>query len=325
MESLDRPPENNLAYTQRRVSLETVPEVDQVQVVTTLAWAILSAAYSEDNEASIDALTSNRLQDFVHISFHLNGEQLVSEAYNYVQEKLNEGKTAESSCIDILDPAHETIPQNKSALPRTLITVQLNEMAQKLVVGCDYTLAISCHQGRFNDRTMVLGAYYNSSRLVDRELRKVLEQFGDLITQLSTRTDKALGEFGLMCPSDKEQLRIWNESMPPPLNAYAHELIEQQVEQHQQNEAVCAWDGSFTYAELDRRASALAGRISALGVGVGYYVPLMFAKSKWHVVSLLAVRNRHFPYMKHRSKAYGKSILGSQSWGCVCCSGAYHT
>lgn len=80
--------------------------------------------------------------------------------------------------------------------------------------------------------------------------------------------------------------------MPPPLNTCVQDLIELQSKRRPRNEAVCAWDGSFTYEELDRRATVLAKKLVVLGVSVGSYVPLMFEKSKWHVDSLLAVINR---------------------------------
>ena len=52
---------------------------------------------------------------------------------------------------------------------------------------------------------------------------------------------------------------------------------------------VCAWNGSFTYADLDARSAILASHLVNAGVEVGTIVPLCFEKSKWMPVAQLAV------------------------------------
>jgi non-ribosomal peptide synthetase component F len=67
--------------------------------------------------------------------------------------------------------------------------------------------------------------------------------------------------------------------------------VPQAVETLQQPElqAVCSWDGSLTYAELDSLSSRLASYLYTQGVGPEVIVPLFFEKSVWTIVSLLAV------------------------------------
>lgn len=50
-----------------------------------------------------------------------------------------------------------------------------------------------------------------------------------------------------------------------------------------------SWDGSWTYAELERLSSCLALRLKTLGIGPEVPVLLCFEKSKWHVLASLAV------------------------------------
>ena len=88
---------------------------------------------------------------------------------------------------------------------------------------------------------------------------------------------------------DRNRLRDWNREMPPLVNSLVHDQIENQAECHPHNEAVCAWDGTLTYEELNQRANTLASSLAAAGVQVGDYVPLLFEKSKWYIVSILAV------------------------------------
>lgn len=49
--------------------------------------------------------------------------------------------------------------------------------------------------------------------------------------------------------------------------------------------AICAWDATFTYSELDAAASRVAAQLMNLGVGPDVYVPLCFEKSAWAIVA----------------------------------------
>ncbi|KAK0510133.1 hypothetical protein JMJ35_007527 [Cladonia borealis] len=88
---------------------------------------------------------------------------------------------------------------------------------------------------------------------------------------------------------DRNRLRDLNQEMLPLVNALIHSQIETRAERHPLNEAVCAWNGTLTCEELNQRANTLASSLIAAGVQVGDYVPLLFEKSKWYIVSILAV------------------------------------
>ncbi len=88
---------------------------------------------------------------------------------------------------------------------------------------------------------------------------------------------------------DRNGLRDLNEKMPALIGSLIHSQIESQCERHPLNEAVCAWDGTLTYEELNQRANTLTSSLAADGVQVGDYVPLLFEKPKWYIVSILLV------------------------------------
>jgi len=69
----------------------------------------------------------------------------------------------------------------------------------------------------------------------------------------------------------------------------AHDLIEAHMVQDSSAPSVCAWDGGWTYGELDRLSSALASRLAACGVGCEDFVPVLVPKSKWTAIAVLAV------------------------------------
>lgn len=68
-----------------------------------------------------------------------------------------------------------------------------------------------------------------------------------------------------------------------------HYLVEAVARSNAHAEAVCAWDGSLTYSNLNYLSSLAARRLGKLGVGPGVYVPFAFEKSLWTVVATLAI------------------------------------
>ena len=285
------PQGQSFASTERQLFLEAVPEQLQSQSILTLAWAILSAAYSEENDATIDVLDPNSPSEIVFVRLHLGAERSIKDVEGEIQQRLHRGFNG--SDTETSTGTQET-PKKTSSLPKTLLALVMDDGVQGLFLKSDYVLAITSKASLSDHRSLVLRGYYNSSKLDDRDCQDVLDRVGNLVTQIGAGRHEKVGDFNLICASDKERLGVWNKFMPPSIDACVQDLIEHQSKQHPTNEAVCAWDGSFTYEELDRRATVLAKRLVVLGVSIGSYVPLMFEKSKWHIISLLAVRNRPF-------------------------------
>ncbi len=74
-----------------------------------------------------------------------------------------------------------------------------------------------------------------------------------------------------------------------PCDEPLHHLIARSIARCPQSTAVVAADGELTYAELDRRAAALADRLSAAGVTRGTIVAVLAARDTHLPVALLAI------------------------------------
>lgn len=85
------------------------------------------------------------------------------------------------------------------------------------------------------------------------------------------------------------QLEAWNPGPPKAVESCVHELIYQRSMSQPQAPAVCAWDGNFSYGELDALSSTLASHLASQGVGREVLVPVYFEKSRWTVVAMLGV------------------------------------
>jgi len=272
---------------------------DQPYILVLVAWAILSATYSADNEASIDILGHGGRKDVVHIQFHVDNRHTLENIYNRILEELAAGNSNESSfAIDAvgvkpLKDLHVPNGANaskeaSSGLPKVLITADIDAVVYELIEEATYDLAITLDSGEDGENKFHLRAC-SKSFLAHSELDLVLTRCKDLIIQFHGAMHKGVQELDLLITSDKKNLSALNERMPLAEHAFVHELVAQQARLTPKNEAVCAWDGSLTYEELDQKAVGVAKDLVQRGVTVGSWVPLLFGKSKWHIVSILAV------------------------------------
>lgn len=108
----------------------------------------------------------------------------------------------------------------------------------------------------------------NLSEVYNRMLNNLLFNSSSQVKNLSTLTKW-----------DRNQILEWNSIVPKTVEKCIHEVIEENVYHQPDAEAVCAWDGSLTYAELDRLASSLMSHLLGFGVGPETYVALCFDKS----------------------------------------------
>lgn len=86
-----------------------------------------------------------------------------------------------------------------------------------------------------------------------------------------------------------EQVSRWNPEIPTYINRCMHEVVEEQVLLRPDAPALCGWDGSFTYRELDSISNRLANHLVELGVAPETLVPVCFDKSVYTVISMLAI------------------------------------
>jgi amino acid adenylation domain-containing protein len=89
--------------------------------------------------------------------------------------------------------------------------------------------------------------------------------------------------------SDLQQVWNWNATVSETIETVVHDLIAETVRKQPDTLAICAWDGEWTYAELDDVSTRLAHHLVSLGVGPEVIVPLCFEKSRWTPVAMLAV------------------------------------
>lgn len=144
-----------------------------------------------------------------------------------------------------------------------------------------YDIVLGINQG---SKSIEIDFDYAPSCLTDEQAARVLSHMQSNILAL-------LGEkpCSLVSNEDKRDIWKWNAKVPETADVCVHDLITKIVIRQPEAPAICAWDGNFSYGELENMATRLACRLIELGVGSDTIVPICFEKSKWTPIAMLAV------------------------------------
>ncbi|OGM44001.1 nonribosomal peptide synthase [Aspergillus bombycis] len=150
-----------------------------------------------------------------------------------------------------------------------------------------YPLIVECHLG---DSELDVRVRYDDMLIPEQQMGWLLQHYENLIHQLFRLPQNTLMmEITMTGQTDVDQLLDWMGAPIEPVNARVHDLFNVQSRFHPQRKAVDAWDGSLTYQELDHLSSRFSDTLVQLGVTAGCTVGWCFDKSKWAIVSQLAV------------------------------------
>ncbi|KAL9585247.1 MAG: hypothetical protein Q9212_001639 [Teloschistes hypoglaucus] len=123
---------------------------------------------------------------------------------------------------------------------------------------------------------------FHYGQTIARSLRSIIRE--------STSHREALcSSLQAVSPEDKAILRSWYQGDLFSDSTCLHHKVGLTIASMPDSEAVCAWDGSMTYAELDSASTQVAKQLVLLGVRVGDLVPLSFEKSLYAVVAALGI------------------------------------
>lgn len=164
---------------------------------------------------------------------------------------------------------------------------QFVEASNAILPYANGALLLSCQIRHGSGR---IHAHYDSRVIDPKQMARFLRQLGGLINQCHhADINRPLRDLNVLPPEDRAEIMKWNRVQPETQAFCIHDLISQRASQMPQEDAVCAWDGSWSYGDLERLSSRLASHILSGEHEVGPIVPLCLDKSKWVLVAILAV------------------------------------
>ena len=119
----------------------------------------------------------------------------------------------------------------------------------------------------------------------------VSNTFRTIFRQITSISELRICQLDVVSEHGTQMMLTWNPKEPfaTRQETCMHNLIEGRAREIPSSQAVCAWDGSLTYSQLDTLSNIVARRLTCLGIGPGEYVPFAFEKSKWAVVASLGI------------------------------------
>ncbi|KAF7585258.1 hypothetical protein BBP40_011545, partial [Aspergillus hancockii] len=150
-----------------------------------------------------------------------------------------------------------------------------------------YPLIVEC---QLAEAELNVYVKYDDKIIPKQQMGWLLQHYENLVQQLSQLPPTTpVMDITLAGSADMEQLLSWMGPPIEPVDACVHDLFSVQSQFNPLGQAVDAWDGRLTYQELDHLSSQFSDMLVNLGVTAGSTVGLCFDKSKWAIVSLLAV------------------------------------
>ena len=153
----------------------------------------------------------------------------------------------------------------------------------------NYPLVVECDASGLSVR---LDFHYNEVYTSKWLIERMMYQLEHVLIGLCAATPESetrVGVLEIASERDIELLQKWNSYQPKPVKNTIGELFLRQAKRAPSKQAVCAWDGNFTYRELKTQVERLAGHLQQLGVKPETLVPYCVDKSRWAIVVQLGI------------------------------------
>lgn len=154
--------------------------------------------------------------------------------------------------------------------------------------GAKFDLTVSI----LEDEHALKGTIEYSTDLYTAEtIGRLAENFKTLLGSIAGNPNLPASAFQLLAETEKQHvLREWNQTaVPYPRELCAHQLFEQQVQQHENATAIVHAGRVLTYGEVNRRANQLAAHLKKLGVGPDVLVGICVDRSAELIIGLLGI------------------------------------
>lgn len=143
-----------------------------------------------------------------------------------------------------------------------------------------------------NDHTISMTATFDESHIHQKQMQRIIKHYQHIVAQLCIHDNATIDEIVIFSPEDMSELREWISNGPQPevVDQLLHDRVLEQVQKYPHDVAFSSFlEGYLTYEELYDFSSNLAFHLVESGAGPRMIIPVVFDKSIWAVVAMLAV------------------------------------
>ena len=122
------------------------------------------------------------------------------------------------------------------------------------------------------------------------EVTNIAHTFAKILAGIIANVEEKAQDLEKCSSPDINRIELLNQPSFPTVDACIHRLIHDRAKLQPRNDAVCSWDGTMTYAELDYASNQFARHILQMApcTRPDSFIPLCFHKTKWQPVAMLA-------------------------------------
>ena len=116
-----------------------------------------------------------------------------------------------------------------------------------------------------------------------------LRSFASIASSLFREPQRLLSSIHAISEAELDVIWNWTTPLAPSLDTCIHDTIYEKTQLHPEKNAIEAWDGNLTYAQVDQYSTELAQNLRLLDDSAGQIIPVLFEKCKWTIVAVLAI------------------------------------
>ena len=282
------------------------------------AWAIVLGRYCDTDDVCFGETMSGRQANLsgiesmpgltvatVPVRVKLNKSEPVSQLLQDIHAQSNERVAHEQfgiqNMVKISDDAKAAcdftsllaiqplkhITSGASASSSVLTPLETDDGLEELIQNYfSYPLVVQCHLGETEVDLLII---HNVSALDDLKATALARHFEHVVLHILDG-QRSLGDISIAGPWDLDMVTKWNGSTWEQQSLETiHSLVAKSAAANPAGEAIYSTEGVLSYASVDTLSTMLAAHLVERGVRSDTVVPVLFEKSVWAIVSMLAI------------------------------------
>ncbi|KAJ4299243.1 hypothetical protein N0V90_004487 [Kalmusia sp. IMI 367209] len=143
-----------------------------------------------------------------------------------------------------------------------------------------------------SDEGTVIDFSFWKDKVHPSQAQNIVDTFDKILSSIISGSDEdvSITSLDIITTNSLRQIADWNAELPPPVRRCVHDTIQEQVLLRPRSaKAIESAEVTFTYQEFDDITTRLGLHLQSLGVGPEVFVPILFEKSPWTPIAMIAI------------------------------------